>query len=241
MLRHQANYTGEKIMRPLPEKGLIVSCYLESMKGSEKAFIASVAHHPKVVALRVEGLDNIRYARLIAPEKYIIGLVKRYNVVSGINDITSELLIDGQMIIASGADMVASSHFYSWANTAGAYTITIAGFNLPFALMYDADILGIETLYSKTTRLFENWQRSVVHKEMRENNFVVATTFKSKGFELVEMLREKFGSICKINLEGGIETAEEIQRGFDCGADWVTIGKAINDPVTIIDNLMRVI
>ena len=66
-------------MLKFPENGLIVSCYLESMSGSEKEFISAVAHAPGVVGLRVEGLENIAHARLIAPHKFIIGLIKEFD------------------------------------------------------------------------------------------------------------------------------------------------------------------
>ena len=218
-------------MRPLPEKGLIVSCYLESMKGSEKAFIASVAHHPKVVALRVEGLDNIRYARLIAPEKYIIGLVKyTTGSVEGGTQITPTIL-DGADIITAGADMVATGNmdeFFDFSN----------GANCIFPVMFDLGKLNVP-MDEFTARMCDNGWDGFLDC-LRKEKYIISTPYRPKAFEFASRIKERY-PFAKVNLEGGIETAEEIQRGFDCGADWVTIGKAINDPVTIIDNLTRVI
>ena len=218
-------------MRPLPPRGLIVSCYLESMRGCEREFIASAAHLPQVIALRVEGLDNIGWARMVAPEMFIIGLVKEHN--GFYNEITPDIELDGKRIIAHGADMVATSNVFSWM-TMG-HNVTIHGLSISFRMMFDLDAGGIEVLCRPS--VLEDWEKNVLKREISHDNIVLATTFESKAFELVKLLKEHYPQ-SKVNLEGGIETAEEIQRGFDAGADYVTIGKAINDPPTIIERLM---
>ncbi len=218
-------------MRPLPPKGLIVSCYLESMKGCEREFIASVAHLPQVVALRVEGLDNIRWARMIAPEKFIIGLVKEHN--GFFNQITPNIELDGKRIIAHGADMVATSNIFDWMEMG--HNVIIHGLSISFRMMFDLDSGGVETLCRPSA--LEDWEKNVLKREMQQGNIVLATTFEQKAFELVKPLKEHYPQ-SKVNLEGGIETPEDIQQGFDAGADYVTIGKAINDPPTIIERLV---
>jgi len=188
-------------MRRLPEKGLIVSCYLDSMCGVEREFIASVCHLPEVVALRIEGLDNIAYARRIAPERYIIGLVKF--AVSGRTFITPESQFKN--IVSAGADMIATECYY------------IAD---DYPVMWDI-----------------NWDTANIKARHLRSDLVLSTTYYHKAFDKLQAWVGEFPN--RINFEGGIETAEEIQRGFDLGADYVTIGKAINDPPTIIRNLIR--
>lgn len=185
-------------MRTL-KKGLIVSCYLDSMRGAEKEFISAVAHSPHIVALRIEGLDNIRYARQIAPERYIIGLVKV--LIDGKTFITP--ISEMHNVISAGADMVASESPYP--NTF-----------IPRMRDLHCDV-------------------SLIYKFPEED--ILSTTYFQKAFDLIPILKGKYKN--RINLEGGIETSEEIQKGFDLGADFVTIGKAINDPPTIINNLMQ--
>ena len=194
-------------MRQFPPKGFIVSCYLESMRGCEKEFIASVAHLPQVVALRVEGLDNIRWARQIAPHQYIIGLVKQ--MVDGRTFITPE--DEFENIIASGADMVATEEL----------SLRATPFMPIMFDLHDANIIRDE----------------LTTLNQLNSQVLLSTTYTNKAFWAVEMLKSIHPN--KVNLEGGIETAEEIQKGFDLGADYVTIGKAINDPPKIIDNLTK--
>ena len=194
-------------MRQLPPKGLIVSCYLESMRGCEKEFIASVAHLPQVVALRVEGLDNIRWARQIAPHQYIIGLVKR--MYKGDTFITPESEFEN--IIACGANMVATEDL-----NLGIMPV------MPIMI----DLYSDDVYHGLIDRL-----------NIGNAQVVLSTTYRQKAFFMLKKLKSRFPN--KVNLEGGIETAEEIQKGFDLGADYVTIGKAINDPPTIIDILTK--
>lgn len=180
-------------------KGLIISCYLDSMRGAEKEFISAVAHNPNIVALRIEGLDNIRYARQIAPDRYIIGLIK--HLIKGETYITP--VSEFYNILSAGADMVATESMKPCNN-------------LPIMLDLNCDIDIINNI--------------------SENN-ILSTTYFHKAFDLIRILKTKYNN--KVNLEGGIETPEEIQKGFDLGADYITIGKAINDPPTIINNLMN--
>lgn len=194
----------------LPPKGLIVSCYLESMKGCEKDFIASVVKNKHVVGLRVEGLDNIRYARMLT-DKFIIGLVKRMN--GGMTTITPTIE-DYRDVLRVGADMVASGECVLWKA-------------IPENIMIDLCNNSFDVLVEK----FEL-------KEFLCNHVILATTYENKGYDLLIKIKEMFPE-AKVNLEGGLMTREDIQKAFELGADWVTIGKAINDPPTIINYLME--
>jgi len=202
------------------------------MRGCERNFIASVAHLPEVVALRVEGLDNISFARMIAPDKFIIGLVKHHN--GFYNEITPDIVNDGRRIIRHGADMVATSNVSEWMSRG--HSITVHRLFGPFRLMLDLDGKGISKLSDSGS--LKSWKGKILSREAEAGNIVFATTFEEKGFCLVEQLKASFPN-GKVNLEGGIQTAAEVQRGFELGADYVTIGKAINDPPTIIKHLME--
>lgn len=207
-------------MKPLPPKGLIVSCYLESMRGCEREFIASVAHVPGVVALRVEGLDNIRFARRIAPEKFIIGLVKQQCQGKGhlsYTRITASINL-GYFIIDAGADMVATDSYMDFLKV-----------GTPYHIMGDMNRSGFEADLGNGLGCAGR-----IHPV----EFVIATTYESKAFGFVKHIKELYPNQL-VNLEGGIETAEEVQQGFAAGADYVTIGKAINDPPTIVKGLMK--
>jgi putative N-acetylmannosamine-6-phosphate epimerase len=198
------------------------------MKGCEKAFIASVAQLPEVVALRVEGLDNIRFARMIAPEKFIIGLVK-YSTGSlkGGTSITPTTL-DGANIITAGADMVATGNateFYDFGS----------GSRFVRRVMLDLGKENHPMDFFTTRMCTAGWESFL--RYLREKKIVISTTYRQKAFGFVKQIKERY-PFAKVNLEGGISTPAEIQKGFECGADWVTIGKAINDPPSIINSLM---
>lgn len=202
-------------MRELPESGLIVSCYLESMKGCEKNLIDAVCRMDEVVALRVEGLRNIAFARQLCPDKYIIGLVKVEYAHKGKEKklcITPDIIY-ADLIMDAGADMVATGCYNEW-------------LDLPATCPVMLDIRDFKNMI---------WPSRLGHIP---DPLVIATTYQQKAFDLVKELKEKYPE-AYINLEGGIETAEEVRRGFECGARWVTIGKAINDPPTIIENLLK--
>lgn len=215
-------------MANLPPNGLIVSCYLESMKGAERDFISAVAHVPGVVALRVEGIDNIEFARRIAPDQFIIGLVKQFDGFRNI--ITPDLLSMGREIIHAGADMVAAENILAPGIHPGYYRED--GINIPFAVMWDMnqdEVLHIQDHSGDPAR---------VRGMARENSIILATTFTPKAFDQVVALRKQFPDV-PINLEGGIDDCREVLLGYEAGANYVTIGKAINDPVTIINNLLE--
>lgn len=221
-------------MRHRPEKGLIVSCYLESMCGCEFEFIAAVAHLPGVVGLRVEGLENIRYARRIAPEKFIVGLVKVRE--RGEIRITPNIL-DAYEVKDVGADMVAME-FLSELVCAGDIPTTEHGLQIPFSVMMDIDTERYEAYFCTSLPGRPTNCKVALRQGLRNETIVLATTFEDRAFDLVERIKKDM-PFALVNLEGGIKTAADIQRGFDCGADWVTIGKAINDPPTIIESLVE--
>lgn len=218
------------MMRNLPKNGLIVSCYLEGMKGSERAFIATVANLSGVVALRVEGLDNIEFARRIAPDQFIIGLIKKSNGTR--NLITPDLDVMGRAIKSAGADIVAAERIFHWGERN--HRNRIDGINLPFRVMWDLHANDFDA----DIRINED-DATRVRCMAREGQIIMATTFISKAFDYIQGLRRQFSDLVLVNLEGGIENAEQLQQGFACGANYVTIGKAINDPETIIENILK--
>lgn len=194
------------------KQGLIVSCYLDSMRGCEKQFIAAVAN-TDVVALRVEGIDNIKFARYVT-HKPIIGLIKKY--IYGRVVITPEPgMIDA--ILDAGADIVATGAYEQWLDD---------GFNdTHINLMLDLS----KSVYAYLCRNYSD--------VLRQENIILATTYENKAFDFVMKMRSDFPNSL-INLEGGIESYIEIKKGFIAGADYVTIGKAINDPRFIVQRLL---
>jgi putative N-acetylmannosamine-6-phosphate epimerase len=186
----------------LPPKGLIVSCYLESMRGCEKAFIASLVNNKHVAGLRVEGLDNIQYARMLT-DKFIIGLVKKMKC--GVMQITPTYE-DYRDVLSAGADIVASGCGLTWKE-------------IPNSLMVDMDKDSFNELIHDH-RFDEG---------IKKNTIILATTYENKGY----------GLLVEVNFEGGVMCQDDIDRAFMLGADWVTIGKAINDPPTIVNNLVN--
>ena len=222
-------------MRILP-KGLIVSCYLESLKGCEKEFIASVINHPKVVAVRVEGLDNIKWARLINPNKFIIGLVK--DMIAGKTYITDECEIEN--IMACGANMVAIQEIcweYSILSDTEEnkydYNFIDVGNETPIMLDLSRESLAV------LKRCYDHYWMiaNMINDLISAGALIFSTTYEHKAFDMIQEIRDIFPDAL-VNLEGGIETIEEIQKSFSMGADYVTIGKAINDPPTIINKLL---
>lgn len=223
-------------MRRLPENGLIVSCYLESMRGSEKEFISAVAHAPGVMGLRVEGLDNIEHARKIAPDTWIVGLIKEFDGFR--NLITPDLPAMGRAIIHAGADIVAAERVSTW--TLENPIIRVDGLGVPFKVMWDLKAEDFESDGDgdvRTLTINEADACRIRQMALREE-IVLATTFIPKAFPYAHALRYQFPNV-KINLEGGIETAEEYAQAFVLGANYVTIGKAINDPRTIIETILK--
>lgn len=205
-------------MNKFPPDGLIVSCYLEGLAGAERDFISAVAHVPGVVGLRVEGLDNIDFARRIAPDAYIIGLIKEYNGERNI--ITPHTVRQGKEIIHAGADIVATE-------------MVGIGFQLPPKVMWDMHSHHVDWVLDDPEA--NRWLKQLIVRD----KIILATTFMQKAFTETMKLRNGF-PVAKINLEGGIETHKEVTYGLrPCGANYVTIGKAINDPETIITNLLK--
>lgn len=209
------------------EKGLIVSCYLESMKGCEKEFIASVINLPQVVGLRVEGIDNIRFARQLCPrEKFIIGLAKKwkksYTLITPNESAVRE-------IINTNADLVATN------NQAVAWKMLETrkyGLSYPCKFVLDLNTNTFNEL------LLWNKQTLGVRPFISEHIVWLATTMEDRAYDLIEKMRSKFINAV-IVAEGGFGKAEEIQEAFDSGANYVCIGKAINDPPTIVRRFMR--
>jgi len=219
-------------MRRFPENGLIVSCYLESMSGSERDFISAVAHAPGVVGLRVEGLENIEFARRIAPDIWIGGLVKVFD--GSRNLITPDLLAMGRAIINAGADIVAAENIIGWAWKN--QTIRVDGIGVPFKVMWDLKAEDFES-HGDDVRI-KDADACRIRQMALSEEIVLATTFIPKAFSHLHALRYQFPDV-KINLEGGIQTAAEYSQAFTLGANYVTIGKAINDPRTIIETILR--
>ena len=217
------------------QKGLIVSCYLESLRGCEKEFIACVINHPHVVAVRVEGLDNIKWARLISPNAFIIGLVK--DMIQGKTYITDKSEIVN--ILTCGANMVATEEiFYEWkipSDTQDKYEYDIIDIDNETPIMLD---LSRESLAQLKRCYDKDWMiANFINDSILAGTLIFSTTYEHKAFDMIKEIRDIFPNAL-VNLEGKIETQEEILKGFAMGADYITIGKAINDPPTIINNLL---
>lgn len=193
----------------LPPDGLIVSCYLESMRGAEMFFLKSICKLRMITALRVEGIENIEYAKAnsILP---IIGLIKR-------------LQDDGSYITASIDDLLAVEE-------AGADFVAIDSrtCNSNLASVYNKATIPIAADIEYLSEAINAYKLGAV---------IISTTFKPKAFDLIKEIKSSLRN-CKINLEGGIETRKEVQQAFQLGANYVTIGKMINDPSTIIKHLL---
>lgn len=210
-----------------PPNGLIISCYLEGLKGAEKEFISSVIHHPRVVAIRVEGIENIHYARLVGgKDKFIIGLVKRWD---GRRYCITPSMSDVSEIYNAGANAIATNNvdLYFGYVTAGEYCI-----NSSYCWMLDLDLAKWETLkfYKK---------KVLLDAGIREQIVIIATTMEinaKNSLALVKTIRQQYGELAIINYEGGVNNPQEMQNAFNAGANYVTIGKAFNDPATIINN-----
>lgn len=212
------------IVRPLPTKKLIVSCYLESMKGAERYFIDSAATLPCVGALRIEGLFNIAYARGQYPDLFIIGLVKE--CINGETVITPTEGL-GAEIISAGADMVATECYTKFFDFD-------TGACFKSRMMFD---LGKTTDGSDLFANKDHAGYSIFIDYLNNGNIILATTYQQLGYELLSNLREAYPS-AKLNFEGGVTCKEHIDNASYFDVDYVTIGKAINDPVFIIKQLM---
>jgi putative N-acetylmannosamine-6-phosphate epimerase len=187
---------------------LIVSCHLETMKGCEKRFIESVASHPSLWGLRVEGIENIKFARSITG-LFLVGLVKTWDEAFGRNRIT--VLREHEAIMSAGADMVAGEVPYG---------------SRPF--LWDlSDKSYAEEVLPRADEL---------NPLLDGRSLVLSTTFSERGFELVRRMRRDFPRAI-INCEGGLVSRGDLLWAEDCGADWVTVGRAINDPRFILDGL----
>lgn len=241
-------------MRPLPPKGLIVSCYLESMRGCEENFIAAVGNIPGVVALRVEGVENIKLARRMFPNMFIVGLMKASEQVH-IGDVGSMTIngkehkghckilavstkitptVDwGKQIHEAGADMVATGCLLEWYRH-GDLRPCIYGLGLHFRLMLD---LSREMFKTIVVSEGGGMLRASLHSERLAKNIIYATTYEDADFDFVSGMKQMYPDAI-VNMEGGLKTRDDIDKAFDFGADYVTIGKAINDPPTIIRDLL---
>lgn len=179
------------------------------MRGCEKNFIRAVASHPALWGLRVEGIENIRFARSIT-SLFLVGLVKTWDEALGRNRIT--VFGEHEAIESAGADMVAGETLLT---------------SSPF--LWDLS----EESYAK-----EVLPRAEELSPLLEaKSLVLSTTFSERGFELVRRMRRDF-PYAIINCEGGMVSRGDLLWAEDCGADWATIGRAINDPVFILDGLM---
>lgn len=140
---------------------------------------------------------------------FIVGLVKTWDDARGRNRIT--VAAEHSSIISAGADMVAGEVF---------------SFGFPF--LWD---LSNESYESEVVPRAEE-----LAPLLASGSLVLSTTFEERGFDLVRRMRRDFLS-ATINCEGGLRSKDDILRAEECGADWVTLGRAINDPRFILDGL----
>jgi len=200
----------------MPKRGLIVSCYLESMEGCEKAFIDAVAKCPGVVGLRVEGVQNIRYARREYSDLWIIGLVKTH--INGDTIITT-CPKEGDIIMDAGADMVATEKYIDFLDA-----------GVPYPIMADMN-------WEEYMRYMGNGSLPRHIEKIIDHEVILATTREKHQLDFAAKIREDFYG-ASINIEGGISSPYQVKVGLE-KYEYVTIGKAINDPPFIIRRLLH--
>lgn len=198
----------------LPEKGLIVSCYMHSMTQCTKVLIDTIWEIDEVKTLRIEGIDNINHAKRLKDikHKYIIGLIKdKERELAGLPYISASIDDIKRLCDYSGADMIAIDS-------------RISG--------HDEEE-NIYDLYESSALPIMADIKEEIEAEIAFNYgaSIIATTFVDRGFDLAKSLvKEGF----PVNIEGGLTSYRDIRRAKNIGATWWTVGRAIHDVKTIV-------
>jgi len=210
----------------LPEHGLIVSCYLHSMKGAEKIFLDTIFNIPEIKTIRVEGLENIAYAMRLRDiyEKYIIGLIKSNPSQDENMRYITPTIADVRKLNDSGADMIAIDS-----------RLLRDKSNSIEARYYEVDSLRDLFNAAKLPIMADIKTEMEADIAIKNGAAIIATTFQQRAFRLTKRLVKKGYSV---NIEGGLTSRGDILRSRKAGAYWYTIGRGIHDPQTIIKNLI---
>ncbi len=201
----------------IPEPGLIVSCYMHSMKNCTKSLIDTIWEIDEVKTLRIEGIDNINHAKKLKDikHKYIIGLIKnKQQELAGLPYISASLDDIKRLCDYSGADMVAIDCRVS-----------------AFSARLDDDIK--ELIESSTLPVMADIETHAdASIAWKVGARIISTTFKERAFELALNLSTFNGM--NVNIEGGLISQADIQCAKKTGAIWWTVGRAIHDVKTTI-------
>lgn len=199
----------------LPKQGLIVSCYMHSMKNCTKSLIDAIWEIDEVKTLRIEGIDNINHAKKLKDikHKYIIGLIKdKEKELAGLPYISASIEDVKRLCDYSGADMVAID------------SRIIAG---------PDEAVSIYDLYEHSALPIMADIEEEIEADIAFNYgaSIIATTFLNKGFDVAKNLIKKG---FPVNIEGGLTSSSDIRRAKKIGVSWWTVGRAIHDVKTTI-------
>lgn len=205
-------------MSRLPEPGLIVSCYMHSMKDCTKSLIDTIWEIDEVKTLRIEGIDNINYAKRLKDikHKYIIGLIKdKEKELASLPYISASLDDIKRLCDYSGADMIAvdsrgrnrNSTVHDWLVMRNLYRCAQLPIMADIELEAEADVA------------------------LDNGAAIIATTFLNKGFDLAKRLSKRD---IPVNIEGGLVSNNDIKIAMKTGAKWWTVGRAIHDVKTTV-------
>lgn len=201
-----------------PEPGLIVSCYMHSMKDCTKSLIDTIWEIDDIKTLRIEGIENINHAKKLKDikHKYIIGLIKdQCKELAGLPYISASIDDIKRLCDYSGADMIAIDSRWRNGNSD------------------THDYLVIKNLYryAQLPIMADIELEEEADVALSCGASIIATTFLNKGFELAKKLAQKG---VPVNLEGGLSDFSDIRRAKKIGASWWTVGRAIHDVKTTI-------
>lgn len=199
----------------LPEPGLIVSCYMHSMKDCTKSLIDTIWEIDEVKTIRIEGIDNINHANKLKDikHKYIIGLIKdKEKELAGLPYISASLDDIKRLCDYSGADMIA----------------------------IDSRIIGkdgeesVADLYEQSDLPIMADIAEEIEADIAFNYgaSIISTTFTGRAFELASNLSRE--DRMNVNIEGGLINYLDVQMAKSTGAKWWTVGRAIHDVKTTV-------
>ncbi len=195
-------------MNKLPKSGLIVSCYLTDWAGYEKQFIDIVKENKNIVALRVEGEENIRYAKENT-NLPVIGLIKDFKYDNYITPTKKYYL----RCVMAGADFVAVD-FRDRKKVGWAYSVSSSIW--PDIERPEDAIELIKLGFKIISSTFTKDQLSFVGKLFGMDKNIVKNN---------------------LNAEGSIDKVMYIDHLSSYCTKYFTIGTAINSPNGIINDI----
>jgi hypothetical protein len=213
---------------PLPDSGLIVSCYLSDWKSREKEFIKIVSGNPNVVALRVEGEDNIKFAKDYSG-KCVVGLIKDFaypNYITPTDNHAKRCFLAGADFVAVDMRLSKEIHKDNLLNWKDYHSV----------LVFNDNKFIVYTDYFK--RCWADLKYEQYDYTQTEFNFPIVSTTFAEGlhWKVLDKVDKEF-ALKHLNIEGGVnlKNYKELKKR----AKYVTIGKAIHDPNTIINLLTK--